>query len=62
MIHTKRNAVMKLEIFLSIVDLIKKYCPRAGHFHANDANLLGPGFGEIDYTGILEYIKKLSLD
>ena len=45
---------------VSIVDLIKKYGPRAGHFHANDANLLGPGFGEIDFGPIFQSLNEVS--
>jgi sugar phosphate isomerase/epimerase len=35
-----------------ITDLIRQYVPRTGHFHANDPNMKGPGFGEVDFTPI----------
>lgn len=34
--------------------LIEKYAPYIGHFHVNDANLLGPGMGKTDFTPIFE--------
>src|SRR5262249_17459040 len=33
-------------------DLIRRYAPRTGHFHANDPNKRGPGFGETDFVPI----------
>jgi sugar phosphate isomerase/epimerase len=31
-------------------DLIRRYAPRVGHFHANDPNRRGPGFGATDFV------------
>jgi len=33
-----------------------------GHFHVNDANLYGPGMGDVDYTTIAEAIKDVGWD
>jgi sugar phosphate isomerase/epimerase len=37
---------------MPIPELIQRYAPLAGHFHANDANLRGPGFGATDFVPI----------
>jgi len=37
--------------------LIRKYGSRLVHFHANDPNLRGPGFGELDFLPIFEALK-----
>ena len=45
-----------------MADLIRKYAPTAGHFHANDANLRGPGFGEIDFVSIFRQLRDAGYD
>ncbi len=36
-----------------LTDIIREAGPTLAHFHANDANLRGPGLGDLDFTPIL---------
>ena len=38
---------------------IKKYAKYLKHYHANDANLQGPGFGDVDFAPIFEALKEI---
>lgn len=42
----------------SIPELIHKYAARTGHFHANDANRRGPGFGATDFVPIFRALQE----
>lgn len=42
-----------------IPDLIRKYRHDFVHFHANDPNRLGPGFGKLDFVPILKTLKEV---
>jgi sugar phosphate isomerase/epimerase len=37
----------------SVPELIERYAAVAGHFHAQDVNLRGPGMGAVDFTPIM---------
>lgn len=39
--------------------IIRESWPRFAHFHANDKNLKGPGFGEVDFQPIAATLKEL---
>ena len=41
----------------SIPDLIRKHHKRMVHFHANDPNRQGPGFGDLDFVPIFQALK-----
>ncbi|MSU78376.1 MAG: sugar phosphate isomerase/epimerase [Gemmataceae bacterium] len=43
---------------IAIPDLIRTHASRLGHFHANDANRRGPGFGAVDFKPIFEALKE----
>ena len=42
----------------SIPELIRTHAARTGHFHANDANRRGPGFGDVDFVPIFRALKE----
>jgi sugar phosphate isomerase/epimerase len=53
-----RNFVLHLDVKAMsaeetpMTDLIRQHAGRTGHFHANDANRRGPGFGAVDFVPI----------
>lgn len=38
-------------------ELIRRHGKKAGHFHANDVNRRGPGFGDTDFVPIFQALK-----
>jgi len=42
-----------------IPQIIQESCPHFAYFHANDKNLKGPGFGEIDFQPIAAVLNKI---
>jgi sugar phosphate isomerase/epimerase len=43
---------------MPIPELIRIHAARSGHFHANDANRRGPGFGAVDFVPIFRALKE----
>jgi sugar phosphate isomerase/epimerase len=41
-----------------VVDLIHRYAKLTGHFHANDPNMRGPGFGDTDFVPIFRALEE----
>lgn len=39
--------------------LIRRYADKLKHYHANDENLNGPGFGDVDFAPIFEALKDI---
>jgi sugar phosphate isomerase/epimerase len=46
----------------SVVDLVRAHGAYAGHFHANDPNLRGPGMGEVDFGPIMKALVESGYD
>ena len=45
-----------------IPDLIRKYRKEMVTFHANDPNLQGPGFGQLDFVPIMAALREIEFD
>jgi sugar phosphate isomerase/epimerase len=41
-----------------IPELVRRYAGRTGHFHANDPNRRGPGFGAVDFVPIFRALRQ----
>jgi sugar phosphate isomerase/epimerase len=47
---------------LPIPEIIRRSWPHFAYLHANDKNLKGPGFGEVDFRPIAAALKEVSYD
>jgi sugar phosphate isomerase/epimerase len=45
-----------------IPDLIRQFAHYMVHFHANDPNLHGPGFGDLDFAPIFAALRDVDYD
>lgn len=50
------------ETSASVPDLIRRHARTAGHFHAQDVNLKGPGMGDVDFAPILAALVESGYD
>ena len=50
------------EVGTTVPDLIRLHAARAGHFHAQDTNLQGPGMGDVDFVPILRALVESGYD
>jgi sugar phosphate isomerase/epimerase len=46
----------------TVPDLIRRYAGSAGHFHAQDVNLRGPGMGDVDFGPIMKALVEARYD
>lgn len=46
----------------TVPDLIRRHARTAGHFHAQDVNLQGPGMGDVDFGPILKALVESGYD
>lgn len=46
----------------TVPDLIRQYASGAGHFHAQDVNLRGPGMGEVNFNPIMKSLVEAGYD
>jgi sugar phosphate isomerase/epimerase len=44
---------------IAVPELIRRNASRMGHFHANDPNKRGPGFGKVDFVPIFQALKDI---
>ncbi len=47
---------------LPVPELIRRYAKATRHFHANDPNRRGPGFGDVDFRPIFKAMKESHYD
>jgi sugar phosphate isomerase/epimerase len=50
------------EVGATVPDLIRRHAAKAGHFHAQDPNLRGPGMGNVDFGPILAALVESGYD
>ena len=50
------------EVGRTVPELIARHAAKAGHFHAQDVNLKGPGMGDVDFGPILKALVKSGYD
>jgi sugar phosphate isomerase/epimerase len=46
----------------TVPDLVRRFAATAGHFHAQDVNLRGPGMGDVDFDPIMKALVEAGYD
>ncbi len=64
--HPQLNLLLDVKAMTAETDdrpqVIRQYAHYLDHFHANDPNLKGPGFGDVDFGPIFEALKEVDYD
>ena len=60
--YMARHVALKAGVPEGRPALIRKYAPYLRHYHANDPNLHGPGWGEVPFEPIFEALQDIGFD
>jgi sugar phosphate isomerase/epimerase len=45
-----------------ITEVVRAFADHMAHFHANDPNLQGPGFGDVDFVPIFQALRDINYE
>jgi sugar phosphate isomerase/epimerase len=61
-LNSSNNSSRPISESKPIPQIIRESWPNFAYFHANDKNLKGPGFGEIDFKPIAGALREVGYD